>query len=141
MPADIEIIWVDQSNRHLLDNVAAGVFDRAIAAKYLDAYLANPHNWLAVAVIGDLVVGQCMSVVLQTPDKGEEIFLAEIGTGDDWLRQGAAEALMQALFKRADEAGIEEIWLGTEPDNVPARGLYKKHAATEEDAVIYYLDW
>ena len=141
MAASIETIWIEEANRGLLDNVAEGVFDKPIQSRFVDVYLGNPYNWLVVAMIDGMVVGQCMAVILQTPDKGSEIFLNEIGTGDDWLRQGIAEALMQALFKRADAAGIEEIWLGTEPDNSPARALYKNHAATEEDAVIYYLDW
>ena len=136
-----DIVWITESNRDLLDNVAEGVFDKPIKAQFLDEYLANKHNWLVVSAVDGLVVGQCMAVILQTPDKGSEIFLNEIGTGDDWRRQGIAESLMQALFKRADEAGIDEIWLGTEPDNLPARGLYKKHSAKEEDAIIYYLDW
>ena len=141
MSAGHDIVWIDAGNRRYLENVAPGVFDKSIRREFVDVYLANESNWLVVALVDDLVVGQCMAVILQTPDKGSEIFLNEIGTGDDWRRQGIAESLMQALFKRADDAGIDEIWLGTEPDNVPARGLYKKHAATEEDAVIYYLDW
>ncbi|QJB68386.1 GNAT family N-acetyltransferase [Parasphingorhabdus halotolerans] len=135
------IVWIDTSNRSLLDDVAEGVFDKSIQTEFVDVYLANAMNWLAVAVVDGLIVGQCMSVVLQTPDKGTEIFLNEIGTGDVWRRKGIADSLIAALFDRADEAGIDEIWLGTEPDNLAARGLYKKHAATQEDAVIYYLDW
>lgn len=141
MHSPFTICWIDPSNRALLANVAEGVFDEPIREDYLEAYLANPYNWLAVALIENLVVGQCMAVVLQTPDKGSEIFLNEIGTGDDWRRRGIARALLGSLFARADAAGIDEIWLGTEIDNLPARALYKNHAATEEAAVIYYLDW
>ena len=136
-----DIVWIDAANRGLLDNVAEGVFDKTVQPEFVDAYVENRMNWLVVAVVDGLVVGQCMAVVMQTPDKGSEIFLNEIGTGEEWRRKGIADSLMTALFQRADETGIGEIWLGTEPDNKPARGLYKKHAATEEDAVIYYLDW
>lgn len=136
-----DIVWIATSNRGLLDNVAEGVFDKPIRPEFLDTYLANPLNWLAVAMVDGLVTGQCMAVMLQTPDKGTEIFLNEIGTGDEWRRRGIANSLMAALFERADAAGIDEIWLGTEPENEPARNLYRQHAAKEEDAVIYYLDW
>jgi len=45
------------------------------------------------------------------------------------------------MFDRADDEGIEEIWLGTEPDNVPARRLYESTGANGEEAIIYYLEW
>jgi aminoglycoside 6'-N-acetyltransferase I len=123
---ELSIVWIDQSNRDLLNSVADGVFDEPIRQDRLSVYLQNPSNWMAVALMGDKVVGQCMCVVHHHPDKETELYLDEIGSGDDWLRKGVASALMQAVFARADEAGIEEIWLGTEADNVPAQRLYKK---------------
>ncbi len=82
-----------------------------------------------------------MSVIHHHPDKPTELFLDEIGTGDDWRRQGIARALILKLFERADTEGIEEIWLGTEPDNMPARGLYESFGVEGEKGLIYYLDW
>lgn len=133
--------WIDASNAHLLDNVAAGTFDHPIAPDRLARYLASPLNWMAVALHDVLVVGMVMLMVHDHPDKPSELFLDEIGTGDDWRRKGIARALMQEVFKRADAEGIEEIWLGTEPDNVAARGLYEGFSHKREDALIYYFEW
>ena len=133
--------WIDQSNAQLLDNVAQGTFDHAIDPKHLANYLARPTNWMVVAMHGDLVVGMVMATPLDAPDKPTEIFLNEIGTADDWRRKGIARLLMQKLFERADDEGIEEIWLGTEPDNDAANGLYQEFKHEREDAVIYYFDW
>ncbi|MFN2100451.1 GNAT family N-acetyltransferase [Altererythrobacter sp. MF3-039] len=135
------ILWIDLSTASLLENVAPGVFDESIKPDRLERYLAQPTNWLGVALEGELVVGQVMCVVHDHPDKQTEIFLDEIGTGDEWRRKGIANALIKAVFERADEAGIDEIWLGTEPDNLPARGLYEKTGAKGEPALIYYLEW
>ena len=135
------IVWIDESNRDLLSNVASGVFDEPVREDRLTRYLASPIYWMALAMVDDLVVGQCMCVVHHHPDKETELFLDEIGTGDDWRRRGIATALMSAVFKRADEVGIEEIWLGTEADNVPAQRLYEKTGASGEPALIYYLEW
>ncbi|BDI61346.1 GNAT family N-acetyltransferase [Qipengyuania nanhaisediminis] len=136
-----ETHWIDAANTHLLDKVAPGVFDRAIDQELLAEYLANDANWLCLALREGLVVGMCMCVILTTPDKPRELFLAEIGTGDDWRRQGIAQTLMRMVFDRADAENIEEIWLGTETDNHAANGLYQTFKHEREDAVIYYFDW
>ncbi|MEM9500857.1 MAG: hypothetical protein AAF941_03315 [Pseudomonadota bacterium] len=75
--------WIDADNSHLLAQVADGVFDHAIDPARLETYLASPGNWMCIAMKGDLVVGMCMSVVHHHPDKPTELFLDEIGTGDD----------------------------------------------------------
>ncbi|QUL38522.1 N-acetyltransferase [Erythrobacter sp. JK5] len=141
MPRNVERRWIDRSHAQLLDRVAPGTFDHAIDPVQLDTYLASPGNWLGVALHGDLVVGMVMCVVHHHPDKPTELFLDEIGTGDDWRRQGIARSLVQFVFDRADAEGIEEIWLGTEPDNLAARGLYEGFRHEREDAVIYFFDW
>lgn len=133
--------WIDNSNAHLLGRVAPGTFDHAIDPDRLKRYLSSPGNWMCVALREGLVVGMCMSVIHDHPDKPTELFLDEIGTGDDWRRQGVARLLMQMVFDRADAEGIEEIWLGTEPDNHAANGLYQGYKHEREDAVIYYFDW
>ncbi|MEL6529519.1 MAG: GNAT family N-acetyltransferase [Pseudomonadota bacterium] len=141
LPPDFETHWIDHSNAHWLDAVAEGVFDHAIDPDRLKAYLTNSLNWMCVALHDDVVVGMCMSVIHLHPDKPTELFLDEIGTGDDWRRQGIARRLMQMVFDRCDAEEIDEIWLGTEPDNLPARGLYESTGAKGEAALIYYLEW
>ena len=141
MSSEFTTHWISADNSHLLSRVAPGVFDHDVDLVRLTQYLAHPVNWMGVAVHDDLVVGMIMSVILYTPDKPPELFLNEIGTGDDWRRKGIARSLMQKLFERADSEGIEEIWLGTEPDNDAANGLYQSFKHEREDAVIYYFDW
>lgn len=135
------IEWIGNANKNALEDVAAGVFDESIKPDRRDRYLENPANWMVLAILDGQVVGQCMCVVHDHPDKQTELFLDEIGTGDDFRRRGIAQSLMEAVFARADENGIEEIWLGTEPDNLPARALYEKSCGESEPAIIYYLDW
>lgn len=136
---NFEFHWITPGNAHILNNVAPGTFDHAIDSDRLQRYLANPANWMGVALHQRIVISMVMCVVHDHPDKPTELFLDEIGTGDDWRRQGAARYLMQRVLERAEEEGIEEIWLATEPDNAPARGLYESIRAKREDALIYYL--
>ena len=141
MSEGFETVWITSANADTLDRVASGTFDHTIDPERLAKYLSSPGNWMCVAHKDGLVVGMLMAVIHDHPDKPTELFLDEIGTGDDWRRQGIARALIRELFKRADAEEIEEIWLGTETDNIPARGLYESFGHEREDAVIYYLDW
>lgn len=141
MPGSLETQWITAENADLLGNVADGVFDHAIDPQRLAKYLANPGNLMCLALIDGLVVAMVMCVIHDHPDKPTELFLDEIGTGDDWRQQGIAKALMAEVFERADAEGIDEIWLGTEPDNLPARRLYESTGAKSEAALIYYLEW
>ena len=56
----------------------------------------------------------------------------------DQRRKGAGRAMMNRLFEIARERGCEEVWLGTEVDNIPARALYQSLAPDEVAEVIGY---
>lgn len=124
----------------ILDNVAEGVFDNAITAGQRDRFFQQGNHHIAVALAGDLVVAMASGVVYCHPDKDPELWINEVGTGDDWLRQGAATVALGALLDFAEALGIDEAWLGTEPDNLPARAFYQSMKMNEEPGIIYYWD-
>lgn len=117
------------------------MFDEPVRPDRLETYLANTANWLFVALKDGEVVGQCAAVVHTHPDKPTELFLDEIGVTPNLRRKGIARNLMKALFALADEAGIEECWVGTEEANAPARALYETMSGPAERFMLYYLDW
>ena len=41
-------------------------------------------------------------------------------------RQGIARRMLEEMFALGKALGCEEAWVGTEPDNVAARGLYER---------------
>jgi Acetyltransferase (GNAT) family len=47
--------------------------------------------------------------------------------------------MMEEMLVWGRELGCEDVWLGTEPENVPARALYAKFAEAES-TVIYHCD-
>jgi len=69
----------------------------------------------------------------------------------EFLRQGIADRLMQALLDQANEGAASRILLEVRESNRPARRLYEKHAFREvgrrakyynnpiEDAILYAL--
>ena len=117
----------------ILDRVAVDVFDEPVDA----AYLATPGHFMIVALAGDEVVGQCAAVIHRHPDKPTELYIDEMGVTPALWRQGIARRMLNEMFALGKSMGCEEAWVGTEYENVAAKGLYEGRGATGEPFVMY----
>jgi ribosomal protein S18 acetylase RimI-like enzyme len=132
---EIRRLTVDEAD--LMDRVADGVFDEPVDSARLAAYLAEPGHIMFVAIACSQVVGQCAAVIHRHPDKVTELYIDEVGVASDFTRQGIARGLLEAMLAYGKAAGCQEAWVGTEPDNQPARGLYESRGAMAEPFVMY----
>lgn len=128
---------VGPGDEPIFDRTAADVFDEAIDAERLRAYLAEPGHLMLVALDDGVVVGQCAAVIHQHPDKVTELYIDEVGVATTHLRQGIATAMVRAMFEWGREMGCREAWLGTELDNLEANGLYRKVGGKAEHMQYY----
>jgi aminoglycoside 6'-N-acetyltransferase I len=135
----IEFIRLSPANARLLDRVADGVFDQPIRADRLAAYLTEPGHIMLAAVSGGIVVGQCAAVVHRHPDKATELYVDEVGVAPDFQRKGIARALVARMCSIGRELVCEEAWVGTEPDNLPARGLYERLDVKPEEGEAFVM--
>ncbi|NNC73212.1 MAG: GNAT family N-acetyltransferase [Sphingomonadaceae bacterium] len=139
--ADIDYHLIAADNRDLLDAVEKQVFEAPVRDDFLDACLANPNQFLIVAVAEaegkSRVVGKALSYVFYFPDKPAEIYIEEIDVAKKWRRQGVASGLMNAVGVEGKKRGIAEYWLITEKDNDGARALYERTAHNEQKSVWY----
>ena len=122
-----------------LAKIAPEVFDAPINPDRLRAYLRSPGHIMVLAMVGDLVVGQCAGVVHRHPDKVTELYVDEVGTALTHRRMGIAQAMMDALFAWGRELGCVEAWVGTELDNDAANMLYRRNKPVEAEAIQFYL--
>lgn len=139
----VEIRKLGPGDEAVLANVADGVFDEAIRPDLARRFLATDHYRIFVALDGDRVVGMVTGFTHFHPDKDVEFFVNELGVDDRYRRQGIGTRLMQAILSEAKAMGCSEAWLGTEQDNAPALGIYRKLLMTEdteETAVIFTYD-
>ena len=134
---NIEYKWLTPSDAATFDRVAEDVFDESIHPARLAAYLADPKHHMIVALAAGEVVGQVAGVVYGHPDKALELFIDEVGVAPAFRRQGIARKLFNAMLERGKALGCEEAWVGTELDNVPARGLYESFDVPPEQFVLY----
>ena len=141
---DFEILRLSPGDAAVLDRVANEVFDEPVRPERLAAYLAEPGHVMLVAIVGRIVVGQCAAVVHRHPDKVTELYIDEVGVAPAFQRKGIGIALVEQMLAVGRELGCGEAWVGTEPDNLPARGLYERLEVKRDEAenfvmYVYYL--
>lgn len=128
---------IGPSDEALFGRIAPDVFDEAVDAERLHAYLRASGHLMVLALEDGMVVGQCAAVVHHHPDKPTELYVDEVGTASTHLRRGIARAMLAEMFAWGRELGCKEAWLGTELDNDAANGLYRAISG-EADQMMYY---
>ena len=133
----IEIRLLGAGDVAVLDNVAEDVFDYEIRPEMAQRFLDSPSHFIAVAIEDGTVVGMATANEYLHPDKPVMIWVNEMGVATSHRRRGIGKQLLTYILEMAQDKGFEEIWLGTEDDNVPARALYKSAGGEEESFVMY----
>ncbi|TGP22008.1 MULTISPECIES: GNAT family N-acetyltransferase [unclassified Mesorhizobium] len=136
----VEIRRLHPGDDALVMQMAEEVFDEPVRPDRLAAYLASPGHFMIVAIVDQIVVGQCAAVIHRHPDKVSELYIDEVGVAPAFQRQGIARKMLDAVFALGREHGCEEAWVGTEPDNGPGRALYESRNEPHgpaEDFVMY----
>ena len=134
----VTIRLLGPGDAQVLDRVAPDVFDNEIDPRRTAEFLADKRHHLAVAIVGDRVVGMASGVHYVHPDKPPELWVNEVGVAPPYQAQGIGRRLLQALFDRGRELGCRQAWVVTEQANLPARRLYAAAGGVEasEDLVM-----
>ena len=139
---ETRIVRVGPAEAGLLDRVAEDVFDAPIDPARLAACVAEPGHLMVVADADGEVIGQARGMVHRHPDKPTELYIDEVGVAESYRRQGIARRMLELMLAHGKAIGCEEAWVGTEPDNLPARGLYKQRRTAndpEAEPFVMYL--
>ena len=134
---EVEIRRVTATDAELFDRIAEEVFDEPVDPARLAAYLSEPGHHMVVALHDGEIVGQVAAVVHRHPDKATELYIDEVGVTPALHRRGIARQMLEAMLAFGKSLGCEEAWVGTEPDNAAARGLYESLGVTAEPFVMY----
>ena len=138
---DARIVRIRPEQTGLLDRVAEDVFDARIDLGRLAAYVADPSHLMVVAVANGEVVGQARGVIHRHPDQQTELYIDNLGVTPVRKREGIASLLLDDLVAWARSEGCEQAWVGTEPDNEPARALYQGRGSDAETFVMYFYEF
>jgi ribosomal protein S18 acetylase RimI-like enzyme len=94
---------------------------------------------MLVALHKGEMVAQVAAVIHRHPDKVTELYIDEVGVAPRMQRRGIASKMLAEMLALGKELGCEEAWVGTEPDNRAARGLYESYDTVAEPFVMYVL--
>lgn len=140
MPENIMFRLLGPSDLDLLLSVRDGLFDNPVDPVQAAAFLNDPLHELVLAFDGAEAVGMASGTVLLHPDKPPAMFVNEVGVREAWQRRGIGKAVTEKLFETARARGCRGIWLGTEPDNIPALALYRSLGGQRVDVVGFGWD-
>lgn len=139
MLENITIRLLNADDIHALHNVHDDVFDEPVDQQRFAAYLQDATNHLMVAIYEDVVIAQVAAVVHRHPDKVTELYIDEVGVAEPWRRQGLATEMLKRMFAHGKALGCEEVWVGTEPDNIAARKLYEAFRGEPAETFVMYV--
>lgn len=129
---------VTQDNVHLLEQVDPDVFDHEINSECLAGYLSDPNCVMFIAIAGELVVGQMRAMIHHHPDQAAELYFDNAGVAPAFQRRGIATRLYAEIARVGKERDCREVWLGTEPDNEPAKAFYRSLGLKMQPMVMFH---
>lgn len=122
-------------------NFREGFLCRESARRFLE----NPLNWLFAAIKDETIIGFAYGYELnRLDDKGNMLYINEVGVAEPYQRQGVGYRLMTELKALCQERGLCKYFLSTYQNNTGANALYKKlggqtSAESKGNDTMYYF--
>jgi ribosomal protein S18 acetylase RimI-like enzyme len=109
-----------------------------VGISLLNLFLKNTESVFVVAYSDKNFAGMASAKLLNKPNGDIWLYIDEVDVCDDKQRQGIGTALIMYLLKFAMDSDCDEVWIGTEVDNVPANALYTSLNPSEIQKCIGY---
>lgn len=133
-PGDIEavaeLIAADWASFH---HETDGGWIRELLSRYLET--GERHIWLAESE--ERFVGLLeLSLEPTYKYRGQQARIELLYVDESMRGTGVGSALMRAAMSYCDANGIVEVKVETEPENLRAQALYKRHGLTEQQVLL-----
>ena len=115
----------------------------------MQRFLGQATNFLILALSSDVPLGFLTAYSMPKAScDARMVYLFEINIAPDYWRQGIGKQLVNRLkaeCANGDNGNIEEIWVGTENDNVAAKRLYESTGGIcsypDSCEFVYKIGW
>jgi aminoglycoside 3-N-acetyltransferase I len=119
----------DREVARALFSMMAEVFEEeceVLSDAYIDRLLAREEFWAIAALDGDRVIGGITAHTLpMTRAETSELFIYDVAVRSDHQRQGVGRQLVGELRQLAAAAGIRELFVPADNDDVHALDFYR----------------
>ena len=145
MAGDVEVRMLKPGDERVFLKVADDVFDYAVSAAAVEAFLADPRHHIAAAIDDGHIVGFASGVHYFHPDKPvADLFVNEVGVAESHRGRGLGRAVVKCLLDAGRALGCGEAWVLTDRSNAPAMATYASAGGVEapQDQVMFtfFLD-
>jgi len=137
----MEIIVLDKSNAHLLNNIATDVFDNKINPNSLQSFLECPRHIMLLAMEDDLVIGMVSGVEYFHPDKTSQLWINEIGVTPNKQNAGIGRQLINKIILEGKKRNCKYAWLGTAADNFTAQRCFASVPNGNQPEKFLLYEW
>ena len=120
----------EQGDVALFDRIADGVFDGSVRPDLLSEFLSDVRHHLAIATMGDEIVGMASGVDYVHPDKPRELWINEVGIAPSHQRQGLGTRVVRTLLDYGRHIGCGEAWV-LSADDEGVRKFYRSLGGQE----------
>jgi ribosomal protein S18 acetylase RimI-like enzyme len=120
---------------------AGSLFDSAPGREATRRFLGEPTHHLLFAYSAGRPVGFVSGVEITHPDKATEMFLYELGVDASARRRGVGRTLVEALAALATDRGCHQMFVFTDPENVPAQRTYERAGGAPVSPPQLMLEW
>jgi len=148
MAFEVSIVSPHDNLERIVDDINTASWDEAneITAydvQSLTTYLKHQDTLFIVCYDNTptirVLMGFCSGRFEIKPYAQEKwLYVDELDVCANQRKKGAGTAIMEKLLELADEADCEEVWLGTEVDNVAANALYSSLKPDDVETFIGY---
>jgi GNAT superfamily N-acetyltransferase len=135
----IEVRRLGPGDEHAV-HAARALFDAAPQQEATQRFLAEPAHHLLIAYDAGTPVGFVSGVELTHPDKGNEMFLYELGVDEPARGRGVGRTLVESLASVARAAGCYDMWVLADADNAAAHATYARAGGRESSRPVLW-EW
>jgi aminoglycoside 3-N-acetyltransferase I len=94
--------------------------------RYVEQLLRRDEFWALAALADNFVVGGVIAhELLMTRSESSELFVYDIAVRPNYQRKGIGRRLFTALSEEASKAGIQDVFVSADDDDVHALDFYR----------------
>ena len=106
--------------------------------RYIERLLSRAEFWAVAALADGIIVGGIIAHELpMTTSESSELFIYDVAVRPDYQRRGIGRRLFCALCEEASKAGIQDVFVPADDEDVHALDFYRNLGGVGSPVTIF----